>query len=275
MTVVLLHGISGSAKMWDRVVPLLSASHEALAITTLGHRGGTVPSRNPVLVTDLVDDLEHRLDSLGLERVHLAGNSLGGWVALELARRGRALSVCALSPAGMWCPKDHESRQRAERKLRAVARQTRLGRVVLPLLARSAAFRAWCLRDNARDGSRVAPRDLVFMADDLLGCSALHDLLSTNEAFSPMASISVPTTVAWSEYDKIFPPATYLSLAQDLIPQAKFLVLQNVGHVPMLDDPALVAETILDSIRRGVDAEGEKTPTTTSVGDRHRSASRI
>ena len=49
-----------------------------------------------------MDDLERLLDELGLAKAHLAGNSLGGWAALELARRGRALTVCALSPAGAW-----------------------------------------------------------------------------------------------------------------------------------------------------------------------------
>jgi pimeloyl-ACP methyl ester carboxylesterase len=89
---LLLHGVTGSARMWKHVVPLLAPHHDVIAPTALGHRGGKRAERRPVRVTDVVDDVERCIDEYGFDRVHLAGNSLGGWVALELARRGRGLS---------------------------------------------------------------------------------------------------------------------------------------------------------------------------------------
>jgi pimeloyl-ACP methyl ester carboxylesterase len=100
--VVLLHGIAMSGKAWQDVVPLLSNYHEVFTPTALGHRGGPPVQRRPATITDVVDAAEHYLDERGLERPHLAGNSLGGLVAIELARRGRAASVCAFSPIGFW-----------------------------------------------------------------------------------------------------------------------------------------------------------------------------
>ena len=95
---VLLHGVTNSARIWDDVVPLLDETFELLVPTAAGHRGGP-PDPGGLTIARLVDDVETLLDDHGLHQAHLAGNSMGGWMALELARRGRALSVCALSPA--------------------------------------------------------------------------------------------------------------------------------------------------------------------------------
>jgi pimeloyl-ACP methyl ester carboxylesterase len=103
---VLLHGITMSGNAWQDVVPLLSDHHEVFTPTALGHRGGPPVQRRPATITDVVDAAEHYLDERGLERPHLAGNSLGGLVAIELARRGRAATVCAFSPGGFWSPGD-------------------------------------------------------------------------------------------------------------------------------------------------------------------------
>src|SRR6476661_8295422 len=110
---VLIHGFTGTGRIWDPVVPLLAAHHDVHAPTLAGHCGGaTVPADAKASLTILVDDLEAQLDRAGLATAHLAGNSLGGWLALELAARGRARSVVCLSPAGGW-----ESGSREERRI--------------------------------------------------------------------------------------------------------------------------------------------------------------
>src|SRR5580765_7340519 len=124
---VLLHGLGMSERVWDGVRPLLEPHHDVVALTALGHRGGASPSRRPVTVRDLVDDAERQLDERGLSRPHVAGNSLGGWMAIELARRGRARTVCALSPAGFWTAGTHEQTA-GVRKIRRAIRHARLGR---------------------------------------------------------------------------------------------------------------------------------------------------
>jgi len=73
--------------MWRDIVPPLSEHHDVHAPTLLEHRGRPAIQRRPVSVSDIVDATERYLDERGLARPHLVGNSLGGWVAVELARR--------------------------------------------------------------------------------------------------------------------------------------------------------------------------------------------
>lgn len=243
---LLLHGILGGERMWRGVMATLAAQHEVIAAGALGHYNGTVPSQRPVRLADVVDDAERLLDRLGWEQAHLAGNSMGGWVALELARRGRALSVCALSPAGAW-ERDWEDRQRLSKTLRRLQRDTRRSRRVLPALARSGRFRGWALRDSAVHGERVSPDGLLELADDTIACTVAEDLLASPEQLDPLDPLPCPITLAWSGEDRMFAVERYGARARELVPAARFVVLEGVGHVPMLDDPDLVARTILAS----------------------------
>src|SRR5690349_13233461 len=106
---VCLHGLGGSVHNWDRVLPGLQTRHDVRTVALRGHVGGEIfPVRVHPTVPALVDGVEAALDAAGIARAHLVGTSLGGWVALELAARGRALSVVALSPAGGWLPDSDE-----------------------------------------------------------------------------------------------------------------------------------------------------------------------
>jgi pimeloyl-ACP methyl ester carboxylesterase len=244
---VLLHGVTGSAHIWRRLMPLLAPFRDVIAPTAIGHRGGAAAAQHPTRIRDVVDDAERFLDRLKLDRAHLAGNSMGGWVALELARRGRALSVCALSPAGAWTPDD---RQHASGVLRTAVAATRRARALIPWLAFSGLFRRWALRDNAVHGHLVTRAELLEIIDDLLGCVACDDLLATTEELLPLQA-SCPVTLAWSAEDRIFPPAINGTRARTLLPDAKFELLPGVGHVPMLDNPQLVADIILRASATG------------------------
>jgi len=100
---LLLHGIGAIWRAWSPVLPYLEPHHEVIVPTLHGHAGG--PDLDPEVapsVQALADGIEEELDRLGLEKVHIAGNSLGGWIGIELARRGRAQSLVLLSPAGAW-----------------------------------------------------------------------------------------------------------------------------------------------------------------------------
>lgn len=80
----------------------------------------------------------------------------------------------------------------------------------------------------------------------MLGCSVRADLLATEEALDEL-SVRCPVTIAWSEHDRIFPPDQHVSIAKQRVPGARFVTLAGVGHVPMFDDPHLVAQTILET----------------------------
>jgi len=250
---VLLHGITSSAHIWRDVIPLLAPSFDTIATTALAHRGGAPVARQPVLMRDVIDDAERQLDELGLDRPHLAGNSMGGWAAIELARRGRARSVCALSPAGMWEPGSAEM-HRVYAVLEEAARDARRSRRVMPLLARSARVRRQASRLVSIDGARIPAADMLTRIDEMLACEITPERSEANEALESLDPVPCPVTVAWAEADRLFPPPRYLPQARRLLPGADLLVLGGVGHVPMGDDPGLVARLI------GAVAEGKASP---------------
>ena len=101
---VLLHGFTGSWRIWDLVLPALEREHDVFAPTLPGHAGG--PPADEVTQDAILDAVERQIDELGWETAHIVGNSLGGYIALHLAARGRARTAVALAPAGGWAPGD-------------------------------------------------------------------------------------------------------------------------------------------------------------------------
>ena len=111
---VCLHGFTDTWRTWELVLPALQHRHAVLAPTLAGHRGGPPL---PVASDDaLTDAAEAAMDAAGIETAHLVGNSLGGYLALRLAARGRAASVVALAPGGGWPADDLALRQRIARQ---------------------------------------------------------------------------------------------------------------------------------------------------------------
>lgn len=242
---VLLHGFGMSGESaWREVIPLVADHHQVYAPTALGHRGGPPVQRRPVTMSDVVDAAEQYLDERGLARPHLAGNSIGAFMAIELARRGRAATVCALSPPGLWSPGDG-LQARAFKSVKLIQAMGRLLRPALPLMYRSAAVRRRAFRDAAVHGDRLTPAQALQWADDTLACSIANDLAADAWHIAPLNPLPCPITVAWSEKDVLLPMADYASALPERLPQATFEVLARVGHDPMVDDPRLVARTIL------------------------------
>lgn len=244
---VLLHGLTGSGRAWQDVVPLLSEHYQVHAPTALGHRGGPPPRTHPVTISDVVDWAESFLDERGLRRPHLVGHSMGGCVALELARRGRAASVCAIAPGGFWATGDGLRAASLALAARDDAAARRL-RPVIPFVLRSAVLRRLWFRDGARHGDRISAARGVEIVDDFLGCTVKQEVFATDDQqFATLDPLPCPVTVAWCEYDRLIPPSSYAPNARERLPQARFVTLPDAGHDPMMDDPKLVARTILDA----------------------------
>ena len=247
---LLLHGVTMSAAAWDGVVPLLDDRFDLIVPTAAGHRGGPTLHGRPTIGA-LVDATEALLDERGLATVHVAGNSMGGWIAVELARRGRARSVCAFSPAGFWTAGEGDETHatnmlRRTRKLAAATRFVAPAALGVPLVRRLA------MRDVAERADRLTRDQAVESTRDLLGCDAADGLLGTTEQVEPLGH-TCPITIAWADGDRIFPPEVNGVIARERIPHAHFVMLRGVGHVPMIDDPALCARTIVDATERDAD----------------------
>jgi pimeloyl-ACP methyl ester carboxylesterase len=247
-TIVLLHGATSSARAWEPLLPKLSAKRRVFVPTLAGHHGGPSIQAGPVGVVDrIVDATCQQLDEAGLDTAHLVGNSLGGWVALELARRGRAESVLALSPAGAWrSPRD------LRRLLILFRGAAALGRAKkAPNLATDKHVRRVLLRLMAEHADRMTPAQVAAVFEDIVGCTVLTDILDgarDNGPIRPIRDVGCRVRIAWGLNDRMLPFMRYGAPMLAAVPGAEFGFLWGVGHVPMIDDPVLVANTILNFV---------------------------
>lgn len=242
---VLLHGITMSWEAWRPVLGDFEHHHDVFAPTMAGHRGGASwPEGLPARIPVLVDALEAQLDAIGLDDVHAVGNSLGGWAALELARRGRARTCVALSPAGTWThPRD------LAKLLFYFRGAMRLGTPDwLRRLAANPTVRKVLLARIMRHGERIPAADVDGFFDDIEECTMIGEFLAgarPDHAMPPFDELPCPIRIAWGAHDQMIPWARYGRPLIDKVPGADFRSLPGCGHVPMWDDPELVVRTVL------------------------------
>jgi pimeloyl-ACP methyl ester carboxylesterase len=236
---VLLHGGTATWHTWSRLLDALARDYDVLAPTMPGHHGGP-PLSGAGSAAAYADGVEAAMDAAGFATAHLAGNSLGGWVAMELARRGRARSVVALAPAGGW----PVGERRVRRFFVNTERQVRLGRRTLPLLMRSGVARRAGFRTIAAYGDRLTHDEALLMLEGLLNAdlTAVRPLFQTT--VEPYDDPGVPVLIAWPTGDRLLPAPTYTDAWRQAAPFATWWWLPGVGHVPMIDDPDLVVRTI-------------------------------
>jgi len=226
---VLLHALGTDRPMWDPVIERLSDEREVFAVDMPGF--GESPPTSPAAPADLARAVD---TELGLDRPHVAGNSLGGWVALELALAGRARSVTAIAPAGMW--------EQPLAPKRAAARQlARALRPALPRLLKSERGRRIALAGTIAHPQRVpydAALQLVRAYADAPGFDEVNSAMRAGR-FAGLAEIDVPLTLAWAEHDRLVGrPLTVPAVAREFR-------LSGCGHMPTWDDPEQVARVLL------------------------------
>lgn len=258
--VVLLHGFTGTWHHWRPVLGELAARYEVIAPTLAGHAGG--PPMDDIATSSTIshaaDHLERHLEELGVGTAHFVGNSMGGALSLELARRGRARSVVALSPGGTWEIGGTEPARIAG----FFARQVRLTRATIGQAARVVkrpGARHLAFRDIMRHGELVAPADAVDLMRTSIQCAVIDDVLRALRAgdahLEGLDEIRSPTRVAWAQYDRILPMELHAARARREIADLDYVVMPRVGHVPMWDDSRLVVRTITEFVDRHVTGE--------------------
>ncbi len=242
---VLLHGTGGSRRHWGPVRAKLAAHHDVIAVDLPGHgESDPPPAGGDHTPLGYASGLCALLDELRLDAAHVAGDSVGGWTALELAKRGRARSVVAIAPAGLWPRRDP---WRCSLKLWAMYR---LGRLTAPLTdraLRSEAGRIRLLRGLVAKPLNMSQEEARELIETYNGTATFtKHLAQTRRArFRDGAHIQVPVTVAWGDDEQLIPPK---ARRQDELPShTKTVTLSGCGHLPFWDDPDQVARTILET----------------------------
>jgi pimeloyl-ACP methyl ester carboxylesterase len=244
---VLIHGIGSRWQMWEPVLDRLVAHRDVIALDLPGFGASPMPPPGTPPGPESLATLVHEFltDELGVERPHVAGNSLGGLVALELARRGQVRSANAISPAGF-----------ATRAETVIARGSlwagvRIARRIAPRAAglmRSRAGRVIAVGQYVAHPTRMSPADAAANLRALAGAPWFDATLPTLRAghFHGGEDITVPVTVIWGDKDRVLLPRQALRAAR-LIPRARIVPLQDCGHLPTYDEPEQVARLMLEA----------------------------
>jgi pimeloyl-ACP methyl ester carboxylesterase len=238
---LLIHGLGGESCVWEPVLAQLGRHHDVIAIDLPGFgRSPALPDEVVPTPAALAAAVARLLDELGLDTVHVAGNSLGGWVALELALAGRARSVTGVCPAGLWGAPLHTDatpvRGRAHRLTRRL-------RPIIPIALLSRRVRQAVLSPFVAHPERVPYHAAWRMVSSYARATA-YDATSTamrQGAFTGAADLTVPVTLAFGERDRLIRPSRLAT------PGARAVVLADCGHIPMWDDPQAVAELLIAS----------------------------
>jgi pimeloyl-ACP methyl ester carboxylesterase len=244
--ILLVHGLGGTRRAWRPILDGLAARREAIAVDLPGHNGTPAAPRSGSFA-GLARDLEALLDREGLVGVDMVGSSLGGQLALEMSRRGKAGATVALDPGGFWAGGE---RAYAMTSLVASAALLRSLRLALPTLARLPHSRTTLLsqlsaRPWALDGEFIAGE-----LDAFAGATTL-DALTQDLAWQPMqpgpaAATSGPVTIGWGRHDRLCLPVQ-AARAQAAFPGARLHWFDRSGHFPMWDQPDEALALILDA----------------------------
>ncbi|GAA4108719.1 MULTISPECIES: alpha/beta fold hydrolase [Streptomyces] len=245
---LLLHGIGHHHQAWDPVVDLLAADREVIAIDLPGFGASpALPDGVSYGLATVVPVLGALCAALGIDRPHVAGNSLGGLLALELGREKLVRSVTALSPAGFWTPSERQYAFTVLRTMRHAAKALPLP--VIERMSRTAAGRTALTSTIYARPARRSPEAVVAETLALRNAPGFEQTLLAGQGARFTDDVpGVPVTVAWGSKDRLLLRRQGVR-AKLTVPGARLVRLPGCGHVPMNDDPALVTRVILDGSR--------------------------
>jgi pimeloyl-ACP methyl ester carboxylesterase len=239
---LLVHGLGSCKEMWQPLLPALAREHEVVTVDMPGF-GASPPG--PRTVEGMAEALAEFAVGLGLERPHVAGNSLGGGVALVMGATGAARSVCAVSPVGFIAGREGIYGRAMLTATRGMAvalapAASKLGRSVVlrTLLSAHATARPW----------RIPAEDSAHWLRMYAQAPAFWDLLKALDGWqAPMPAC--PATIAWGARDRLLIYSRQAPRARRRLPDARHVVLRGCGHVPTWDDPGQVASVLLSASR--------------------------
>jgi pimeloyl-ACP methyl ester carboxylesterase len=234
---LLLHGLGSCKEMWRPVTPLLAGSRDVIAVDLPGF-GDSPPGAETV--DGMADELAAFADELGLDGLHVAGNSMGGGLALALGARGRARSACAISPIGF-------ANDREAAYARGVLVATRvLSTAFAPIADLAAPLRIATFSHLVGRPWRMPAEESALWVRECAEGRGFWPLLRNAPSWDVEPPVC-PTTVAWGDRDRLLIYSRQAPRARRMLPAARHVRLHGCGHVPTWDDPEAVARVILET----------------------------
>ena len=243
---VCLHGFMDTWRSWELVLPRLERRHDVLAPTLPGHAGGPRID-GPVSPDAFVDAVQRIMDAAGLEIAHLVGNSLGGYVALCLAARGRAASVVAFAPAGGSAPDDasYVDLLSAQRELQA---QMKIAAPQAETLLATTQGRRRATQLIATNFEHLPPDLIAHQMIGVASCQVADALIEAalSDGWPLDAErVTCPVRIVWGTADQLLPWPRAAARYRAQLPHADWVLLDGIGHSPQLGVPVEAAQLIL------------------------------
>jgi pimeloyl-ACP methyl ester carboxylesterase len=233
-------------RSWELVLPQLERRHEVLALTLPGHAGGR-PLTAAANATVLVDAVEEAIDDAGIGIANLVGNSLGGYVALRLAARGRASTVVAFAPAGGWAAGDLSYREVLRTQI-DVRTQAKLAAPQAEQLLRTAEGRRRATQLVTSNFEHIPVELLAHQMLGIAACTAAEPLIQSAASDGwPLDAeeITCPVRLVWGTADRMLPLPAAAARFRAELPQADWVLIEDCGHCPQLDVPVEASDLIL------------------------------
>ena len=241
---VAVHGLGSASSAWELVKPEFQKYFELITLDLPGHGNSNFPSNKEMTPNYLAQLIKTELASADIHQFHLIGNSLGGWISLELAvlYPENVLSVTALAPAGLWLvPKDHRDGELALSRYLARATYRFAGPISKIKYLRSIGFSL-----VSPQWEKLSPKTCADAAIAMGSASGYYDLWDSflGSRFDKEIDSSIPVTIIFGDTDNTLPAKN--SQEKSLAPaHSEWIILPQSGHAPMWDSvDSVIAETL-------------------------------
>ncbi|MEV0294561.1 alpha/beta hydrolase [Nocardia sp. NPDC050710] len=242
---VLVHGVGSRWQVWEPIIDTLAEQFDVIAVDLPGF-AGSAPLEHTTVDT-LTDALADFVAAQGIERPHLAGNSMGGLISLNLGARGLARSVTAYSPIGFW---DKAGRIWCQQSLGRSRGLIGPLESILPNVLGTAVGRTIFLSLIYGKPWAVDTQIAIDTAYGAWNAPGFVDALAsfdTARLHEIGALADIPVTIAWGNRDILLTYLTQSRRAKAALPNARHVTLHGSGHTPFYDDPAACARVLLDT----------------------------
>ncbi|GAA3204399.1 alpha/beta fold hydrolase [Actinocorallia longicatena] len=245
---ILMHGTGGHLEAFTRNLRALGARHRVIAYDYPGH-GWTTPAEADLEIDDYIGHLLGLMDALGVERAHLSGESLGGWVAVKFAalHPGRVDRLVLNTPGGTMATPEVMERIRSLSQAAADDPGEERVRTRLEWLMadpRSVTDELVAVRRGiyGRPGFARSMRHLLCLQDPEI---RRRNLVTDEE----LTAVAAPTLVIWTSDDPSGPAKAGLDMAER-IPGGEFRLIEKAGHWPQWEQPEQFDRLVLDFLEQ-------------------------
>jgi len=235
---LLVHGFAGDKDNWSMIAPYLTRDYHIIAPDLPGFGQN---ERNPALAYDIAAQtarLKQFADALKLERPHVAGNSMGGWIALRYAidYPDALATLTLLNNAGVNGANESDLQKQAANE--------DYNPLVIASLEDADRLVAMVVHKPVFVPARLKP---VFYADALKYRDQLDTIfwvIATEGRDHPLndrlGEVKVPTLILWGRHDRLL-DVSCVPVLEAGIPGSRSHIFEHVGHVPMIEDPKATA----------------------------------